>query len=94
MDNKEALRIIRAELEPFRSKPHSELVKMIDGEPVIGERDGKDGKHYQFEIQAFWDDEPKSHVRVSGSIDDGGWRSFFPLTDSFIRTASNEFIDQ
>lgn len=94
MNKEEAKQIIRAELESFRAKPYSELVQMIDAEPITGERTGPSGEGYQIEIQAFWDNKPNGNIRVTGSIDDGGWRAFFPLGDDFIKSPSNEFVGE
>jgi hypothetical protein len=55
---------------------------------------GPDGKTYQIDVQFFWDDKPLGSVRVMASIDDGGWRAFLPLTDSFILTPSGEFLGE
>ena len=36
----------------------------------------------------------RGHLRVLGSIDDGGIRAFFPLTDSFIMAPDGSFIGE
>jgi hypothetical protein len=46
---------------------------------------------YSLEIQFFWDAKPDGAVRVIGSIDDGGWRAFRPLSDDFIRAPDGTF---
>ena len=94
MDKKEARQIISTELESFRDKPYYELVQMINAEPITGERTSPSGKLYQIEIQVFWDDKPKGNIRVSGSIDDGGLRAFFPLTEDFIKSPLNGFVGE
>ena len=94
MKKKEAKQIISVELEQYKAKPHSELAQMIDGEPIIREKSGPSGKNYQIEIHVFWDDTLYGNIRVMGSIDDGGWRSFVPLNDSFIKTPLNELIGE
>ena len=94
MDKKEATQILSSELEAHRSKPYSELVELIGGEPIVSEPEGHDGVSYCIEILVFWDDKPDQDVRVNGSIDDGGWRAFFPLCDGFIKNSSNEFVDE
>lgn len=94
MDKKEAKKIIVEQLEQFRSKPFQELVKMIDDEPITYEFSCQNGTIYQIEIQAFWDDKPNGNVRVTGNIDNGGLRVFFPLTDSFIKSQVNNFVDE
>jgi protein associated with RNAse G/E len=64
------------------------LIKTQDTFEVVAESDTR----YQIEIQAFWDDEKKKNFRVIGSIDDGGIRAFFPMTDDFIITRDGDFI--
>ena len=91
---KEARQIINTELELFRGKPYSELVQMIDAEPITGERTSPSGQFYQIEIQAYWDDKPNGNIRVSGSIDDGGLRAFAPLTEDFIKSPSDQFVGE
>jgi len=58
MDKQEAKQLILTELEFFRAKPYVELVRLVNTEPVTGERTSPSGKRYQIEIQAFWDDKP------------------------------------
>ncbi len=86
MNKEEAKQIIRNELESLRAKPYSELVRMIDAEPISGDRTSPSGKWYQIEIEVFWEHEPGGNIRVQGSIDDGGWRAFSPLGDDFIKS--------
>jgi hypothetical protein len=45
---------------------------------------GADGRDYQIEIEAEWDDQPGGAVRVVGAIDDGSFRTFLPLSAEFI----------
>jgi hypothetical protein len=45
---------------------------------------GTDGRDYQIEIEAEWDDQPGGAVRVVGAIDDGSFRTFLPLSAEFI----------
>lgn len=94
MNKGQAKKIIQADLESYRAKPYSELVQMIDAQPITKEFTSTDGKRYQIEIQAFWDDKPNGNIRIVGAIDDGGWRSYVPLTDDFIKSPSNEFIGE
>ena len=42
----------------------------------------------------IWDDEPGGNVRVMVSIDDGGLRAFVPMTESFIKSPSGEFVGE
>lgn len=49
---------------------------------------------YQVEIQVFWDDRQGGNVRVAGSIDDGAWRAFVPLTRDFIKAPDGSFVGE
>jgi hypothetical protein len=49
---------------------------------------------YQVTIQVFWDSKPHGDLRVVGSIDDGGWRAFLPLSDSFIMAPDGSFVGE
>jgi protein associated with RNAse G/E len=91
MNKKEAQIVLGKILADYRKKTHRELLYLIktqDTFEVVAESDTR----YQIEIQAFWDDEKKKNFRVIGSIDDGGIRAFFPMTDDFIITRDGDFI--
>jgi hypothetical protein len=45
---------------------------------------GSDGRDYDIEIEAEWDDQPGGAVRVVGAIDDGSFREFLPISAEFI----------
>jgi hypothetical protein len=83
MDKGEAREIVRRVLDEFRGLPHSKLTELI-GEPQHREEVGGSGTTYQVEIEALWDSDRGGDIRVMAAIDDGGWRAFAPLTDSFI----------
>jgi hypothetical protein len=91
MDKQEARSIAREQLAPYRRRPYADLVSMI-GKVVHSEVTAPSGTRYQFEIQAFWDDKPNGDVRVMCSIDDMGWRAFFPLSDDFIMAPDGTFV--
>src|SRR5438874_858878 len=46
------------------------------------------------EVEALWDDRPDGNVRVMGSIDDGGWRAFVPLTESFVMACDGSLVGE
>jgi hypothetical protein len=94
MNKQEAIEIIKQQLEPYRAKHYSELIKMIDAEPKNYQYTAPSGAIYNIEIQAVWDDKPNAAVRVHGAIDDGGWRAYSPLSDDFIKNPDNEFIGE
>lgn len=94
MNKQEAEKIIADQLKPYRQQPYSELIKMIKQKPSTYEVRGLSGALYQIEIQAFWDDQPNGNVRIMGSIDDGSWRSFSPLSDDFIKSPTDAFVGE
>jgi hypothetical protein len=95
MDNTEALQVLAEAIEDFRREPYRDLVKRIDDDPlIVVERQGAAAAQYQLEFSFLWDDRPGGNVRVMGSIDDGGWRAFAPLTRSFIKAADESFVGE
>lgn len=94
MNKKEAKQILNSELEKFRNKTYEELKKSIN--KVLAYNINKsDSENYQIEIQFFWDDKPDEDIRVIGSIDNGrGLSTFIPMTNSFIKNSSNNFVDE
>jgi len=94
MNKSEAESLISGKLKDYRSKTYQELTAMIDSDPIAYELTGSDEKTYQLEIEVFWADKKDGNVRVSGSIDDGGLKAFFPLTCSFIKVPSGDFIGE
>ncbi len=65
------------------SRSYAALAGTIGQVHVRSER-GNDGRDYQIEIEAEWDDQPGGAVRVIGAIDDGSFRDFLPLSAEFI----------
>jgi hypothetical protein len=41
-----------------------------------------------------WDDRTGGDLRVIGSIDDGGWRAFRPLSSDFIVRPDGTFVGE
>lgn len=94
MDKAEAKGILAAEIEKLRANSYSELVeRLLDSQDTL-EVTAASGTWYQIELQAFWDDKPGGNLRVTGSIDDGGWRAYVPLTDDFILAPDGSFVDE
>jgi len=83
MDGKEAQELLARHLDHHRTRSHRELQALIT-EPEVVELDGPSGTRFCIEVQAIWDSQVGGDLRVIGSIDDGGWRAFKPLTDDFI----------
>ena len=94
MNNDEALRVLQEELAIFRAESYDDLVRRISGGSFDCERSATSGAKYQVEVQFFWDNRPGGNVRVIGSIDNGGWRAFLPLSRSFIKSGDGSFVGE
>lgn len=94
MNNDEAIQLLDAELADYRQLPYADLARRIEDESVHIERRGASGAEYQVEIQFFWDGDAGGGVLVIGSIDDGGWRAFSPLSRSFIKSADGRLVGE
>ena len=93
MDTVAARRVLKEWLTKLRAIPYRELASRVDSvttDDVV--RDSE--RSWQLEIQVLWDDEPNGNVRVIVSIDDGGLRAFVPLTESFVKSPSGEFVGE
>jgi hypothetical protein len=88
-----AREILQRELSSWRAKSYRELVEFID-HAHTAEILGTDDHRYQIEIQSFWDSSRRDNVRVLGTVDDGGWRAFKPLTEDFVVAPNGEFIGE
>jgi|WetSurMetagenome_2_1015567.scaffolds.fasta_scaffold488700_2 hypothetical protein len=83
MDRSEASRILSEKLARFGS--YSDVVPLAESRHIETlEVRGAHGATYQIEVQFLWDDKQSRSVRVVGSIDDGGIRAFFPLTETLL----------
>lgn len=91
MNNDEAISVLAREMEPYRALAYGELLQLLDETKHI-DTTGPSGSSYQVELLVTWDDKSKGDLRVIGSIDDGGWRAFVPLTDSFILRPDGTFV--
>jgi hypothetical protein len=94
VNNEEALQLLEKELATFRVQSYDDLARRISSGSLDYERSGASAAKYQVEIQFLWDDRPGGNIRVMGSIDDGGWRAFLPLSRSFIKSADGSFVGE
>ena len=94
MNDEEAISLLNHELANFRSEAYADLARRIPERSLEFERSAGSGAKYQIEIQFLWDDRPGGNIRVMGSIDDGGWRAFLPLSRSFIKSADGSFVGE
>jgi len=93
--NKNAyLAVLASIVADYRTKPYSFWLEFLSGEPIVLEIEAQDGTKCQVEINASWDDRPNGDIRVGFSIDDGGWRAFVPVTNSFIITPDETFVGE
>jgi len=93
MDNEEAVAVLERELAALGGASYADLVARIAAGPRAIERSAPSGATYQMEIDVRWDDRPGGNVRVVGSIDDGQWRVFVPMTRSFIKAPDDSFVE-
>ena len=92
MNGDEAKQILDRELAKVRVRSYAELAGTV-GDSMLSEIEGSGGATYQIAILVVWDREAGGNLRVIGSIDDGGWRAFVPLTDDFILAPDGSFVD-
>jgi hypothetical protein len=94
VDHDEAIGVLTREMETFRRESYADLVRRIGAEPFVCERTADSGVVYQLEIECLWETRAGGDVLVIGSVDDGGWRAFAPLTRSFIRAPDGSFVGE
>lgn len=94
MDKKEALQILNSELAKVRSRTYAELSELVGKDPIWAEVTTPTGRRYQTKCVVVWDSGKGGDVRVLGSVDDGGWRAFFPVTMDFIKAPSGTFVGE
>ena len=93
MDKGEALAALEMHLETYRKLPYAELLTLLNEVEDI-EVLGPSGTTYYVEIDAVWDGEPGGDLRIIGKVDDGGWRTFAPLSSSFIISPDGSFVGE
>ncbi|TMA94509.1 MAG: hypothetical protein E6J74_15175 [Deltaproteobacteria bacterium] len=91
MNKAEAMLILSRELRAFAARPYIKLVELIS-RPEVKSISTESGVNYQIELNVFWDSQPEKDLRIMGSIDDGGWRAFLPLTESVIMKPDGTLI--
>jgi len=91
MNNAEAKSLLANELHALAGRSFSELVALIGHDEVKVVIGGSRVK-YQIEFNVVWDSKPRKNLRIIGSIDDGGWRAFLPLTDSLIMKPDGKLV--
>ena len=93
MNKKEAQSLLSKILAGYRKYSFAELQSRL-GKIDARQVNAESGAQYQVEVQLMWDDDRQQNIRVMGAIDDGGWRAFLPLTDSFIMAPDGSFVGE
>jgi hypothetical protein len=93
MNTGEAKTLLQEKLAEYRSYRYDSLLRLLSEQDVF-EIVGPSGAVYQVEVHAVWDDVRKGDIRVIGTIDDGRWRAFFPVTSDFAMRADGTFVGE
>ena len=96
MDKTVAGALLEGFVHTLRARTYSELCR-FDGDPQCEEVCGPDGKAYQVEFDAHWDNPRNAgrNLRVIASIDDGTlWSAFRPMTKDFIMAPDGSFVGE
>ena len=96
MNKDEAQELLSQEIKIFKTKSYQALFGLLKS-PLQFDRKGRTGTTYQIEVQVFLDNprEVDGNLRVLISIDDGRFPAVFvPLTDDFIISPDEEFVDE
>ena len=82
--------IAKRELAQYLDHTWNELRALLPNQPLTSEIVGSDSKEYQIEVSLFWDSLPEQDIRISCSVDDGGIRAYFPITESSLKSKTAE----
>jgi hypothetical protein len=94
MDKEEARGILAQQIARLRQLSHGDLQRYVKDEEHM-EVKGESGAEYQVEVQSLWDEgRPGGNLRVMVSIDDGGLRAIFPLSEDFIIAPDGSFVGE
>src|SRR5579859_3585887 len=86
MNEQIAYEVARAEIGTLEQMSYMDLKKLM-GHRQTKSVEGVDGKMYNIEIQAFWDNKSSGNLRVIVAVDDGGLSAFRrPHTETLIMT--------
>ena len=84
MNRTEARDALREHLAVFHSLAFADLAALVAASPLVGDRIGRSGTRNQTEVRVAWEGAPGVALRVSGAIDDAGWRALTPLREEFV----------
>ena len=93
MSRGEARTLLTKHLARYRAHPYSRLVELVGSVETEDVR-AIDGILYQLEVEFFWDDKENGNVRVLAAIDGGDISAVLPMTESFIKAASGDYLGE
>lgn len=94
MDKAEATEVAMTISNSLREVSYQDLVDRFLDSCEHSRAVGTSGTEYQIETQAFWDSAKPGDLRVSVTVDNGGWRAFSPLVFDFIKASDGSFVDE
>ena len=87
--------IITKAIEPYRVKPYSELVKMVNAEPKTIDLKWSCSKAYQVAIWAIWENESNGNICIIGMVNaKEDEDTLIPETRSFIKSPYNQIVSE
>ena len=85
MDRVEAKWLLTAVAGRVSSSTITSELRELMGEPQLRRAcRSRPAGNITLSSSSIWDAQPNGDIRVLGSIDDYGWRTFVPLTDDFL----------
>jgi len=94
MDKAEARQLAVGKARELRAMPWAELRDRFLRNSETVEIAGPSGTAYQVKMHAVWDGKKDVDLRVFVEVDDGGWRAFVPLSESFIIAPDGSFVGE
>jgi hypothetical protein len=94
VDKHEARAILAEQISTLRRRSYEGLRASLLNDSETFEVVGASGTTYQVELQAHWDSGKDGPLRIFALIDDGGWRSFKPLSEDFIVAPDGSFVGE
>lgn len=80
---------------PYRAKPYSELVKMVDAEPNAIDLKWSCSKAYHVAIWAMWENETNGNVCVIGMVNAKEDKdTLISHKRSFTKNSDNQFVGE
>jgi hypothetical protein len=90
-DKDEALSILNRELSACETWSREELVRQL-GHAQVKHVIGPSGTRYNVEREIHWDEKENGNLRITISVDDGGLRTFLPVTRSILVSPRGKIV--